>query len=44
MGQEPVCRLSNKDFSVMFIVKAKFLTMAVIKEWSFACFEGLVHP
>lgn len=40
----PVSRLRKKDFSIIFIVKAKFLTMAVIKEWSFARFEGLVAP
>lgn len=37
-------RLRSKDFSVAFIVKAKFLTTAVMKEWSFVPFEGLVAP
>lgn len=41
MGQEWISPLRNKDFRVIFIVKAKFLTIAM---WPFAHFEGLVAP
>lgn len=43
-GQGLISRFRKKDFSIIFIVQAKFLTTAMIKEGPFVSFEVLVAP
>lgn len=43
-GQGLISRFRKKVFGIIFIVKAKFLTTAMIKEGPFVRFEGLVTP